>query len=185
MMTGVRTKGAAIKNTLLAIERLHRKDGLDRVRAAMPEGLREASQRVLPVEWYPVELTAAVHAAIKDTLGNGKWDESHRVAGEAARIEMNGAYRVMIRAVQYDTVWDRMERMWSQFYDRGEAKWGDRGRGHATAVIRGVAGFNEGMWQSIAGRIEVLLQVTGSRGAATTIKAAAATHGTIEALWLE
>jgi hypothetical protein len=48
-----------------------------------------------------------------------------------------------------------------------------------------VAGFNEGMWGSVAGRIEILLEMTGARAAAVTVKNPSSTHATIEALWLE
>jgi hypothetical protein len=181
----VKLKGLGLKNTLVALEKLHGREALERVREAMPSRLRESIVNVLPLEWYSVELTAAVHVAIRDTLGGGQWSESQRISREAAMVEVTGVYRVILRAVQYDTVWDRMERMWPQYYDAGEARWIDRGRGHATAEFRGVAGFNEGMWGSIAGRIEILLEMTGARGAAVTVKQPSSTHATIEALWLE
>jgi hypothetical protein len=151
----------------------------------MPARLRETIAQVLPLEWYPAELTAALHVAIRDTLGAGSWGESQRISREAAIVELTGVYRIILRVVQYDTVWDRMERMWSQYYDAGEARWVDRGRGHARAEFRGVAGFNEGMWGSVAGRIEILLEMTGARAAAVTVKNPSSTHATIEALWLE
>lgn len=152
----------------------------------MPPRLGETLGQVLPLEWYPVEITAALHSAIRDTLGGGSWDENQRISMEAARLELNGVYRVMLRAVQYDNIWDRMERMWRTYYDAGEAKWVDRGRGHATAQFTGVAGFNEGMWRAVAGRIEVLLEMTGARGQSVTVKkGSASTQATLEALWLE
>jgi hypothetical protein len=181
----VKLKGLGLKNTLAALEKLHGRDGRERVLEAMPARLRDAAAGVLPLEWYPVEVTAAFHVALRDTLGGGSWAESQRVSREAAVVEVTGVYRVILRAVQYDTVWDRMERMWPQYYDAGEARWIDRGRGHARAELRGVAGFNEGMWGSIAGRIEVLLEMTGARGAAVTVMRPTSTHATIEALWLE
>jgi hypothetical protein len=181
----VKLKGVGLKNTLASLEKLHGKEGLERVKAAMPARLREALTLVLPIEWYPVEVTAALHLAIRDTLGGGKWDESQRISMAAAKVELHGVYKVMLRAVQYDSVWDRMERMWRQYYDSGEAHWGDRGRGHATAQFIGVAGFNEGMWRSVAGRIEIMLEATGARGQSVTVKVAASTNGTLEALWLE
>lgn len=181
----MKLKGLAIKNTLVALEKLHGKDALERVVQAMPARLRETIVGVLPLEWYPVELTAALHTAIRDTLGGGSWGESQRISREAAKTEATGVYRVILRTVQYDTIWDRMERMWPQYYDAGEARWIDRGRGHAVAEFRGLAGFNEGMWGSIAGRIEVLLEMAGARGAAVTVKDPSSTHATIEALWLE
>jgi hypothetical protein len=181
----VKLKGLGLRNTLLALEKIHGKEALERVKEAMPARMRETIAQVLPLEWYPVELTAALHIAIRDTLGGGSWKESQRIAREAGKTEATGVYRVILRAVQYDTVWDRMERMWPQYYDAGDARWVDRGRGHATAEFRGVAGFNEGMWASIAGRIETLLEMAGARGAAVTVKDPASTHATIEALWLE
>jgi hypothetical protein len=181
----VKLKGVGLKNTLASLEKLHGKEGLERVKAAMPARLRGALTNVRPIEWYPVEITAALHSAIRDTVGGGSWGESQRISMEAARVELTGVYRVMLRAVQYDTVWDRMERMWRQYYDSGEAKWVDRGHGHATAQFTGVAGFNEGMWGSVAGRIEILLDLTGARGASITVKVAGSTTATIEALWLE
>jgi hypothetical protein len=181
----VKLKGVGLKNTLAALERLHGKDGLERVKAMMPPRLREPLAQVLTIEWYPVEITAALHVAIRDVLGGGSWGESQRISMNAAKVELTGVYRVMLRAVQYDNVWDRMERMWRQYYDSGEAKWVDRGRGHATAQFIGVAGFNEGMWRSVAGRIEVMLEATGARGQSVTPKVAASTNATLEALWLE
>ena len=38
---------------------------------------------------------------------------------------------------------------------------------------------------SVAGRIEVLLEMTGARAAAVTVMDPSSTHATIEALWLE
>jgi hypothetical protein len=181
----VKVKGLGLKNTLAALEKLHGKEALARVRAAMPARFHETLAQLLPLEWYPVEVTAALHAAIRDTLGGGSWKESLRISREAARVEATGVYRVLLRAVQYDTVWDRMERMWPYYYDAGEVRWIDRGRGHALGEFRGVAGFNEGMWASVAGRIEVLLEMAGARGAAATVKDPGSTHATIEALWLE
>jgi hypothetical protein len=180
----VRIKGLGLKNTLKSIEKLHAKAGLDRVKDAMPPRAREAVSQILPIEWYPVEVCAALHIAIRETIGGGAWSESQKISREAAKIELFGPYRLMMRAVQYDTIWDRMERMWPQYYDAGEAKWVERGKGNATAEFRGVAGFNEGMWLSIAGRIEILLDRTGARAAIATLKDPSSTHATIEALWV-
>jgi hypothetical protein len=181
----VKLKGVALKNTVAALEKLHGKAALERVKEAMAPRLRPQLAQVIALDWYPVELGAALHVAIRDVLGKGSWVESQRIANEAARLDLSGVYRVMLRAVQYDTVWDRMERMWPTFYDAGEAKWVDRGRGHATAQFIGVAGFNEGMWRSVAGRIEIMLEMTGARGQSVTLQSAASTHATMEALWLE
>ena len=181
----MKVKGIGLKHTLAAIEKLHGKPALARVHEAMPPRLSEVLANVKMLDWYPIELSAAMHAAIREALGNGTWDESHRISRAAALAEIAGPYRMLLRAVQYDTIWDRMERMWSQFYDTGEARWTERGRGHATAEVMGVAGFTEGIWRSVCGRVEGVLEATGARGPAVTLKNTSSTKGTIEALWLE
>ena len=182
----MKIKGVALKNTLVGLEKVHGKEGAERVKAAMLPRLREMLGVVRPLDWYPIELSAAFHVAIRETFGRGtSWQESRAVSAAGAKIEITGVYRMMVRAVQYDTVWDRMERIWGQYYDAGEARWVERGRGHATGVFSGVRGFNEGMWQSVAGRIDALLQAVGSRGAVTTFLEVGSTRATLEALWLE
>ena len=69
----MKLKGLGLKNTIVALEKLHGKDALERVKEAMPSRLRETVAQVLPLEWYPVEVTAALHPAIRDTLGGGSW----------------------------------------------------------------------------------------------------------------
>ncbi len=185
ILAAVKLKGLGLKNTLTSLERLHGKAGFERVQQAIPSRFREQLVNVLPLEWYPIEISAALHVAIRDTIGGGTWAESQRISKDAAQIELGGVYRLILRAVQYDTVWDRMERMWRQYYDAGEARWVERGHGQALAEFTGVAGFNEGMWGATAGRIEAVLAKTGSRGAAVTVKTASSTQATVEALWLE
>jgi hypothetical protein len=181
----VRLKGVGVKNSLIALEKLYGQEATARVKNAMPARLREMIDGVLPLEWYPVEMTAALHVAIRDVLGTGGWEVSQRISGEAARIEIAGVYRLLVRAVQYDTVWDRMERAWRLYYDAGEVKWIDREAGHATAIIAGVAGFNTGMWYSVLGRVEQLLLASGARSVNVSIVESTSTHARIEALWLE
>ena len=181
----MKLKGSGLRHTLVAIDQLHGKAGLDRVKETMPARLREQLAVVRPLDWYAVEVTAALHVAIRDVLGNGSWAESQRISRAAAKMDLSGPYRVMMRAVQYDTVWDRMERIWLQYYDAGEARWVERERGHARAEVTGVAGFNEGMWRTVAGRIEILLEMTGARSPDVSLKDVTSTRCTMVALWFE
>ena len=92
------------------------------VKAAIaPQLLAQIEPRVLPVAWYPVEVTAALHVAIRDVLGHGKWTASRALGVQAAQIDFNGIYRGFLRSMQYDTVFEdedatatgcRMDAMW-------------------------------------------------------------------------
>jgi hypothetical protein len=182
----MRQKGAAIKSTLEAIATLHGEAQLASVRDRIPAHLRaQIEPRVLPVAWYPVEVTAALHEAIRDVLGGGRWEASHRIGVEAARIDFTGVYRVFLRSMQYDTMWDRAERAWTNYNSQGTPRWTERGPGHARGIITGVSGFNVGIWEAVAGRLEGLLQMSGARGATIEVKASSATGAELHALWLE
>jgi len=119
-------RGAGLRSTLIAVEQLHGAGGVEKVKAALPAGVRtEIEPSILPVSWYPVEVAAQIHVAIRDVLGGGKWDLSHKLGALASRIDFTGLYRVFVRAVQYDTIWDRAERAWNQYNSQGDARWLD------------------------------------------------------------
>ena len=91
-------RGAGIRSLLLAIEKLHGPAGLEAVKGAVPKHVREQVEHVLPVQWYDVEVSSTLQIAVRDVLGGGKWDESHHIGFEAARIDFGGLYRVFVRA---------------------------------------------------------------------------------------
>jgi len=179
----VQQKGAAIKSTLAAIEKLYGADAYAQLIESLPEDVRAQITPVLPVQWYPVEVTAAIHAALRETRGS--WEASHAVGVEAARIDFTGIYRVFLRAVQYDTIWERMERAWSHYNSQGKVEWSDRSAGAMSASIVGVASFNPGIWQAIAGRAQGLLLLSGAKSASCTAREMTATSGRIEGIWFD
>jgi hypothetical protein len=182
----MRQKGVAIRSTLQAVANLYGEASLARVKGALPEAVRaQIEPRVLPVAWYPIEVSAAIHEAIRDALGDGNWEISHTIGIEAARIDFTGIYRVFLRSMQYDTMWDRAQRAWTNYNSQGETRWVDREPGHAVAVVAGVSGFNLGIWEAVAGRLEGLLQMSGAKGATVEVKESSSTDGRLLAMWLE
>src|SRR5208337_2038985 len=102
----------------------------------------------------PVSLSAALHAAVRDTLGGGSWEASRALGREAARIDYTGVYRLVLRAAQFDTVFSRLELVWRNYYSLGHFAWERLGPGAMRATVSDVRGFNEGMWFACAGRTE-------------------------------
>jgi hypothetical protein len=182
----VKQKGAAIKSTLQAIERLHGEESLARVKGALaPAILAQIEPRVLTVAWYPIEVSAAVHLAIRDVIGQGDWSASRAIGVEAARIDFNGIYRVFLRSLQYDTIWERTQRAWVNYNSQGTARWEERAPGTAQGMVTGVTGFNVGVWNAVAGRLESLLHMSGARGATIDVHDATSTSCSFDAMWLE
>jgi hypothetical protein len=177
-------KGSAFRSTLAAIERVHGQRGLRAVLDALDPEARAALDHVLPVGFYPVSLAAALHEAIRNVLGFGSWEASRRLGHEAARIDYRGLSRLVLRAVHYDSVFARLEMIWRHYYTEGSFEWDHRREGFTRLTIRDARGFNEGMWQSVAGRAEELLRMTGSRAAEVALLDVSERSCTLEAMWL-
>jgi hypothetical protein len=178
-------RGAGIRSLFLAIEKLHGAEKLRAVKAAVPARLREQVEPVvLPVQWYPIEVVAAFQVAVRDVIGAGSWDVSHALGVEAAKVDFGGIYRVLVRAVPYETIWDKIPRAWQQYNSQGTAQWTDRREGFASGVARGVVGYNMGLWQSVAGRTEGLLVMAGVRAASVSVVDSSSTYAKFEALWM-
>jgi len=181
----VQQKGVAIKSTLAAVEQLYGAEAYNEVFESLPDEIRAQISPVLPVQWYPIEVTAAIHLAVRDRIGRGSWESSHAVGVEAARIDFTGIYRMFLRAVQYDTILERMERAWSHYNSQGKIVWHDRSEGTMSATISAVDGFNPGIWQAIAGRAQGLLLLSGAKGASVTTRDVTTTSGRIEGIWFD
>jgi hypothetical protein len=189
--TGVRRvarpslKGTAFRSTLAAIEKVYGAAALRAVKAALDAPSRAALEHVLPVSWYPVSLSAALHDAVRREIGFGDWEASRAIGREAARMDYTGVYRVVLRSVQYDTVFERIELAWRGYYSQGTFAWTRPGPGSMRATVSDVRGFNTGMWIACAGRTETLLLLTGARSADVAVSDATEHRCTFEAMWLE
>jgi hypothetical protein len=186
MLGAVQQRGTAIKSLLASVERLHGPEALKNVLAALPDGMRaKLDGPILAVGWYDTSLVGAIHLAVRDHVGRGDWSVSKAIGREAAGIDFGGVYRLLLRAVQYDSIWDRITRAWAQYNSAGKAEWIARSPGSATGLISGVEGFNHGQWWSIAGRCEKMLEMAGAKGTSVDPIEMTATSAKIEAIWIE
>lgn len=181
---GTLIKGATLKHTLAAIENLHGPEVLARVKETLSPRAREWVDHLTPLDMITPDVFGEVHDGVKKVLGAPGWEASHGLGSEAARVEFGGIYRVLLRAVQYDTVWDRIERAWNHIVGRGAFRWIDRKDDYVKAEIVGVTGFHPGIWHSAAGRAERLLVMSGAKSAQVTMLEAAPTRASFEAYWV-
>lgn len=180
-------KGTALSSTLGAIEHVHGASGLAAVRAALPTAVRRLidDEPILAVRWYPVEIVAALHVAVRDVVGHGDWSASHALGMAAAREDFKNLYRIVIRALTPTTVWSRMERMWTLYNSRGKFTWIERKPGSVHVIIRDVAGYNPGMWNAVAGRGQQVILMTGAKAANVAVVRSTESEGEFEGLWFE
>jgi hypothetical protein len=159
-------KGAGIRSLLLAIEQLEGSHAVAAVKAALPEHVRaQIEPRVLASGQYPVEVSAALQVAVRDVLGGGSWELSHRLGVDASLIDFRGIYRIFLRAIDRDSLWDRIERAFGQYNSQGVMRWIERTKTGARGIAEGVSGFNEGLWASTAGRMQGFMHLSGAKTA--------------------
>ncbi|AKV00581.1 hypothetical protein AKJ09_07244 [Labilithrix luteola] len=160
----MRTKGVAVRSILLGVETLWGPSGLERVKDALaPEIRSQIEPLVLSADWYDVTVPAAIHVAVKETVGNGSWRYSRDIGREAGRVDWKGVHRIFLRAFSYDTIFERVERAWRQYQSQGVVTWKRYGDTRASGIVTDVQGLNEGIWLSVAGRLEVLFEFAGAK----------------------
>lgn len=176
-------KGTALRSTVSAIPRVAGEGGFARVLAVLPPDVRDEVERgPLASKWYPASFSAALHLAIHEAIGGRTWLMNHKVGVEAARIDYRGVYRTVLWALDIDTLLDRLPPSWRQYNSGGEATI-EKGPGRATACVVGVAGFNQGMWTAIAGRVEGLLTMGRARSAVARVAHSTESSCQIDIRW--
>ena len=179
-------KGSALASTLRAVEHRYGPAGLSAVRAALPHAVRALIEpSPIPMRWYPVHTLAGIHVAVRDVLAHGSWDESHALGVAASRADFKNLYAVVIRMLNASRVWSRMERLWSIYNSRGTFEWLALGRGSMHCFIRGVDGYNLGMWNTVAGRGQQVVTMTGAKGSEVRVIRGSETEAEFKGMWLE
>jgi uncharacterized protein (TIGR02265 family) len=180
----VQVKGVAIRSLLAAIEVAFGAPALGRVTGALSEEVRaQLEPVVLASSFYPIAVSAAIHEAIRYSLGGGSVNANRRVGAEAARRDFSGIYRVFIRVADYNRLLEGIERAWRQYNSHGSVEWQRIGGHEARCAIREVEGFTEAMWHSIAGRFETMLLLSGAKHATVAVDDWSAHNVTLHARW--
>ncbi len=177
-------KGVSVRNLLVAIESAYGPAALARVKAALPdEERRRIEPIVLASGSYPVSVSAAIHDAVRDVLGGGTFEANRRVGREAARIDFGGVYRAVLRVADYRTLLEGLDRAWRKYNSQGGVRWSRIDTGSADGEMYGVEGFTEPMWQSIAARVETILELGGAKRAAVVLVACAPEGAKVSLRW--
>lgn len=184
--SGFKLKGTGVRSSLAAAEKVLGPAGLARALERLPRELRDVvAAGILPAGWYPVEINAGLHAAVFELFGRGAYETNREIGRQGARADFGGVYRVLLRTVSHATLWERVALAWRQYNSGGDAKFAHPRPGEAYGIVTGVAGYNRGLWESVCGRLEVMLEMAGVRASSVTLADATPTSVRAEILWLE
>jgi uncharacterized protein (TIGR02265 family) len=177
-------KGSSIRGLLEAADRAFGAGARARVVAALdPQTRAQLEPMVLASNLYPIEVAAAIHAAVLGELGAGNMSANRKLGAAAAAHDFSGIYRVFIRLADYRALLTGIERAWRQYNSQGVVEWSLLDRNEAECAVRDVSGFTEPMWHSIAGRFEAMLRLCGASHASVAIADWSASHVLLRARW--
>src|SRR5262245_9678497 len=109
----------------------------ERVRAALSEEIRNAlyAEYLMASDWIEVAHTLEQLRAFDRVVGTGDGELAKTLIREVAAQHYKGLYRVALASAPPDVVLEKSSKLWSRFYDKGEAVVTFHGPGHATSRI--------------------------------------------------
>lgn len=156
-MGAPQVRGLAFRGILAATERLHGKDGLAKLTAALPKELEKSLHysAIVTSGWYPIEGYQALLAAVSRALGGTP--AVREVGRDAALQDFRGIYKVLTFVLSPQFVIKRSPGLFNRYYDTGKLEIPEARAGWCKARFTGCAKFDPNMWEdAVAGAAGVL-----------------------------
>lgn len=177
-------RGTALRGVLVALDLEIGPGTSDRVRAELPPEVRERLEpTILSGEWYPVACQAALHDVIRRVVGRGAVSVNERIGHRAGLEDFQGVYRVFLPLLTWDLLWSSVSRAWLRYNSAGSIDFPSRGGQFAKGEVRGVQGYTEAMWQSVAGRLRAVIEIAGGHRVRVTVEAWSEAQASLIARW--
>jgi hypothetical protein len=164
-MAEPRVKGTTFRSVVVALHELRGESAVTRAYALMAPELSEAYRRgaILSSGWYPIswyrELFRAVVAA-----ANGGPQFARSVGYQSTKYDMAKIHNRLISLfVSPQVLLKFAAGYFSNYYDTGRFEVLESERGHIKARCIGCTGFDQNMWNDIAGSSTALLEGAGAK----------------------
>ncbi len=142
----------------------------ERAHAAFPQELADAYRysTLLAASWYPVAWYCGAFAAYRRVTGSGA-DLPRRIGKLAARHDMSGVHkRLVARILSPQALLGISQMVFNTYYDTGTFEVLRSTKGFVQVRISGCLGWDQSMWQEVAGSCESLLEIAGAKAPAVT-----------------
>jgi hypothetical protein len=164
-MTAAKVKGVAFKTIELCFTELRGQGARDRLQEYLPAELAEGFRyrTILATNWYSIELYKACFRAFRSVTGEGP-DLAREIGKLAARHDMAGVHKqILAKLISPQALVGMSQRVFNTYYDTGSFAIDESRRGFIRARCTGCKGFDENMWNEIAGSCESLLEIAGAK----------------------
>jgi hypothetical protein len=151
---------------VVALRRIFKERGAGMERAflaGLEPDLLELYRGSLAFVWNDVDRQTAVYRAAAQVLYPDDPEGLKRLGWEMARRSYSGVYKILLRLPSTRFVMDQAAKLWTTYFERGQAAVEDAGRGHATFVLRNYPELAADMRQIVRGNITAAAETTGAR----------------------
>jgi len=157
-----RIKGQAFLGFLDTLERVRGVETRRQVTAGLPEDVRAALRNgeIVAMGWYSIEWYGSVHAAARAVCGPSV---SREIGREAARSDFNTIYRFILKFLSPATLLKKSSNIFALFCDEGKVTAATK-PGSARIHYSDCSGACRGMWETVLGSTELMIELCGGRG---------------------
>jgi hypothetical protein len=167
---GPRVKGVSFRSVMRAVDAIHGAVAAETCLAALPGDLAQAFRygQILASGWYPIEWYRDLLRGTQAATG-ARERGTFEIGRQCARQDMTGIYKLGFKLVSPEVVLRLSTRLFSNFYDTGQARILESRAGYARAEWTGCTGFDKNMWWEAFGAAEMFMELAGARHVRTRI----------------
>ena len=160
----IKVKGNTFLSVLKSLAAWKGDDAAERVKAALGGEVGEALRlgTLMATSWYPVSWYRSLYQAILDVVGGGE-DTVRHLGRASTAVDMNGAYRLLMKVLSVERVFSQSARMLSQYYSGVQCQVVESAPGLARVRYRGFTGFNRLLWVELMASAEMVMEAAGAR----------------------
>ena len=133
-----------------------------RVRDALSDDDRAVYDRFVATDWVDQAFADRLYGVATPLVYGSGPMALRRFGQEAARADLRGVYRVVVRFMTVPALLERAATLWSKYHDRGIARAERQGGNAARLVVEGYPELGENVRESAAGWLAGAFELTGA-----------------------
>jgi hypothetical protein len=136
--------------------------------SALSESDRTTYERFVATDWVDQAFADRLYGVATPLVYGGGRMALRRFGQEAARADLGGVYRVVLRFVTVPALIDRAATLWSKYHDTGSARAEQPGERAMRLVVEGHPELGENVRESAAGWLAGAVELSGASNVRVT-----------------
>lgn len=136
--------------------------------STLSEGDRAVYERFVATDWVDEAFANRLYGDATPLVYGGGRMALRRFGQEAARADLGGVYRVVVRFMTVPALADRAATLWSKYHDCGTARADRAGERAMRFVVEEHPGLGENTRETLAGWLAGAVELTGASNVRVT-----------------